>query len=58
VMVTKTRCVPKTVCRQVPVDPGCGCAEGSSGCGNGCLSVNPGCAAPMTAGCDGNTCVK
>jgi len=49
VMVCKTRCVPKTVCRQVPVDP---C------CDNGCLAVDPGCSAPMTAGCDGGTCTK
>jgi len=49
IMVSKTRCVPKTVCRQVPVDP---C------CDTGCLAVDPGCAAPMTAGCDGGTCTK
>ena len=51
ITVCKTRCVPKIVCRQVPVDPGCDA-------GGSCLSVNPGCAAPMTAGCDGGTCTK
>jgi hypothetical protein len=37
VCVTKTRCVPRTVCRKIPVDPGCcpqekTCAAPAEGC--------------------------